>query len=222
MSDNQVELAEKKVNKLVEITHCLKRSKIWNRGAAAISANRLSAFTFETLRTLTEAGLMAWVIYLFFFQLSLVEGSSMEPNFQTGDRVFVNKMLYRWFSEPQRGDIVVHRFPLDPSQDFIKRVVALPGENWEIKGGKFFVEGKEIRENYIKEEMLMDHEMAVVPEKACLTMGDNRNNSSDGRAWGPVEYQLIKGRVEFRFWPPWKLSLTKRATYPHEKEIKDE
>lgn len=193
-------------------------SRFWRRADAAITVNRASLFTFEMLRTFVEAGIMAWVIYLFFFQLSLVEGSSMEPNFHTGDRVFVNKFLYKWISPPKRGDIVVHRFPLDPSQDFIKRIVAVPGDSWEISEGELYVNDIKIKEPYIKEIMRMDHEMAHLTEGQYLTMGDNRNNSSDGRAWGPVDFDLIKGKVIFRFWPVNAWSLTPAYRYPEWEE----
>jgi len=107
------------------------------------------------------------------------------------------------FGQPSRGDIIVFRFPRDPSRDFIKRVVALPGERVEVKAGVVYVNGQRLDEPYILENPTYSRDSAVVPPNNYFVLGDNRNNSSDSHVWGPVPLENVVGRAWFTYWP-WK------------------
>ena len=119
-----------------------------------------------------------------------------------GERLVVNKFIYR-FQQPTKGEVIVFRYPRDPSRDFIKRVIAVPGDTIEIKDGRVFVNQKLMNEPYILEKTLSDYPQATVPEGHVFVMGDNRNNSEDSRFAdvGFVPYDLIKGKAVLVFWP---------------------
>lgn len=129
-----------------------------------------------------------------------VDGSSMEPNFHDGDYVIVNRMAYR-FGDIQRGDVIVFPYPLHKEDDYIKRVIGLPGDHVAIYGGVVYVNGEALSEPYIMEKPVADLAEVVVPEGYVYVMGDNRNASSDSRAWGPLEIKDIIGQAVFRYWP---------------------
>ncbi len=166
----------------------------------------------------------------FLFQAFAVPSRSMEKNVLTGDRLLVNKFVYAPLEPPlarllparpvRRGDIVVFRFPPDPARDFIKRVVGLPGETVEIRDRRVLVDGRPLNEPYvfhaddrvwpddpnIPEEKRRRDQLPPtrVPEGAYFVMGDNRDDSSDSREWGPVPEGNLVGRALFVYWslPP--------------------
>ena len=105
------------------------------------------------------------------------------------------------FSEPQRGDIVVFRYPKDPSRDFIKRIIALPGDSVEIKQGKVYVNGDYIDEAYINETANYSWAVHKMNPGEYFVLGDNRNNSSDSHVWGPVPRDNIIGKAWVSYWP---------------------
>ena len=127
-----------------------------------------------------------------------VEGSSMEPNLHDKQLMILVKAAY-WCTDPARGDVIVFRYPLDPQREFVKRVIGLPGETIECKGGVVYIDGKPIEEPYVQ-GTTYDF-AATVPEGFYFVMGDNRQGSSDSRVFGPVPRQDIIGRVYFRYWP---------------------
>ncbi len=129
-----------------------------------------------------------------------VDGSSMEPNFHDGDYVIVNRMAYR-LGDIQRGDVIVFPYPLEPEDDYIKRVIGLPGDRVAIYGGAVYVNGQPLIEPYIAEQPRSDLAEFIVPESYVYVMGDNRNESSDSRSWGPLKIDEIIGRAIFRYWP---------------------
>jgi signal peptidase I len=153
-----------------------------------------------------------------------VEGSSMEPNLHSGQYLLVNKAVYfsidlsalpSWlpiprpaeptriylFHPPQRGDVVVFRYPRDPGRDFIKRVIAVPGQTVEVRAGRIFVDGQEIAEPYIKDRPNYSQPPEKVPEGEYYVLGDNRNNSSDSHVWGTVPRENIIGKAWVSYWP---------------------
>jgi signal peptidase I len=148
------------------------------------------------------AVVLAMGIRYFIVELYLVDGPSMRPTLQSAERLVVNKFIYR-FRAPERGEILVFRYPRDPSRDFIKRVIAVPGDTIEIKDGRVYVNSTLMNEPYILSKTRGDYPLATVPEGHIFVMGDNRNNSEDSRFAdvGFVPYDLIKGKAILVFWP---------------------
>ena len=145
---------------------------------------------------------IAFVIRYFIVELYLVDGPSMRPTLQSAERLVVNKFIYR-FRAPERGEILVFRYPKDPSRDFIKRVIAVPGDTIEIKDGRVFVNQQLMNEPYILSKTRGDYPLTTIPEGHIFVMGDNRNNSEDSRFADVcfVPYNLIKGKAVLVFWP---------------------
>ncbi|MPN08097.1 Signal peptidase I T [bioreactor metagenome] len=148
------------------------------------------------------AVVLAFFIRHYIVELYMVEGPSMRPTLQNGERLVVNKFIYR-FNKPAKGEVIVFRYPRDPSRDFIKRVIAEPGDTIEIKDGRVFVNGQLLNEPYILDKTRGSYNLATVPEGHIFVMGDNRNNSEDSRFRdvGFVSYDLIKGKAIMIFWP---------------------
>ena len=115
-----------------------------------------------------------------------VPSGSMENTIMTGDRLIGARFLY-WFDDPERGDIVLFQYPVDPDILYIKRCIGLPGETVELRNGKIYINGSEtpLEEDYLKEEWTVKNDGLVfhVPDDCYLMLGDNRNNSSDSRYW---------------------------------------
>lgn len=147
------------------------------------------------------------VIYLFLMQPHQVKGSSMFPTFKDKEYLLTDKVTYRR-RLPAYGDIIVFKAPMNESFDFIKRVIATPGQTVKVAGGKVFVDGKMLEEPYLPEsyetapgEFLQEGEEYTVQDGEVMAFGDNRDHSSDSRDWGPVPNRNITGRVFFRYWP---------------------
>jgi signal peptidase I len=142
------------------------------------------------------------LIITFFYQPVRVEGTSMLPRLENSDRLFINKFVYH--IEPiKRGDIVVFRYPLDPTKSYIKRVIALPGDRLRIGDGVVWLNGKRLIEQYVPPEYRDDRSMApmTVPPHCYFMMGDHRSVSYDSRGFGPVKRSLIYGKAVFVYWP---------------------
>ena len=156
----------------------------------------------DWVKSILIAVVLACFIRYFIVELYIVDGYSMRPTLQSQERLVVNKFIYR-FRPPQHNDILVFRYPRDPSRDFIKRVIAVPGETIEIKDGRVFVNDILLNEPYILEKTLTEYPKVTVPEGTIFVMGDNRNNSEDSRFAdvGFVPYDLIKGKAVLVFWP---------------------
>ncbi len=132
-----------------------------------------------------------------------IPSQSMVPTLKVGDRVLVNKFIYR-FSEPEHGDIVVFRSVEGGGEDLIKRVVGLPGDEIAVRGGTLYVNGERQIEPYVNKKFPDRSTFArtTVPEGHYFMMGDNRANSRDSRFFGPVPKKNIEGEAFLRFWPP--------------------
>lgn len=155
----------------------------------------------EVLETVLPAVLIALLINIFVGQATRVEGQSMEPNLHTDQRLVVEKVTYR-FHGPQRFDVVVIRVPSQGDELLIKRVVGLPGETVEIKGGYVYINGQQLDEPFVTVETRPGrHEEVVVPPLHVFVMGDNRNHSNDSRSFGPVPIENIVGRAWLSYWP---------------------
>ncbi|MBE3577380.1 MAG: signal peptidase I [Limnochordales bacterium] len=164
----------------------------------------------EYVQALVIAVGLALVIIVFVAQAFVVQGSSMEPTLHDGERLLVDKLTYR-FREPQRGEIVVFKYPADPSHRYIKRIIGIPGDTIRIDNGIVYVNGIPIKEDYTLEPALADFEEVVVPAGRYFVLGDNRNNSEDSRYpdVGFVPRNLIVGRAVFVFWPLGRLGLVR-------------
>lgn len=175
-------------------------------------------FIWETAKIIIIALLIVIPIRYFIFQPFFVRGQSMEPNFHDGDYLIVDELSYR-FREPQRGEVVVFKYPRNPSQRYIKRIVGLPGEQIKISEGNIFITTD--RGTLVLDESgyLSPHESTSGDSNVFLgkdeyfVLGDNRFASSDSRRWGPLSKNYIIGRVLFRAWPPNALALIEAPNY---------
>ncbi|MFC5448317.1 signal peptidase I [Paenibacillus aestuarii] len=173
--------------------------------------------TWEWIKALVIAGVLVIIIRWFLFSPFIVDGDSMRPNFFTGERLIVNKIIYD-IRQPKRGEVIVFHAP--EGKDYIKRVIALPGETVKVDGDKVYINGKEIDQQFIQAAIdqaikdghpyntLANFPETKVPDNEIFAMGDNRPNSKDSRdkRVGFVPYDKIVGRAEVIFWPLNKIS----------------
>jgi len=156
----------------------------------------------ELLHDLSIAVLFCFFLITFVAQAFRVQGTSMEPLLRDGDRIVVNKFVYR-FQPIERGDVVVFWYPQDPSVSFIKRIVGLPGDLIEIRSGRVFVNDEPVPEGYLHEDFRdqSSHYPDRVHKGHYFVLGDHRRSSNDSRTWGEVPQKYIYGQAVFRFWP---------------------
>ena len=178
-----------------------------------------SAFR-EWTESIVIAFVLAMFIRAFFIQAFKIPSGSMKPTLIERDRLMVNKLRYGpripftkykrlpGLTKPKRGDVIVFVYPMDPSRDFIKRLIALEGEDVEIKEGDIYINGELVEDSVIKNIFYyngikygQEGEKFTVPEGHVFVLGDNSSSSSDGRVWGFVPYENIIGRAELIYWP---------------------
>ncbi len=206
-----------------------------NGGESTKAPNETNSFKKELIswiRLIAVAVVLSLFLTNFVIVNATIPSGSMEDTIHPGDRVLGFRFSY-WFSDPQRGDIVVFKYPVDKAlgkdTNYIKRIIGLPGETVEIRNAQIFINGEEtpLEEDYLKEEWLVrnDGYTFEIPENCYLMMGDNRNNSSDSRYWAEkaiesglastkeeamafsyVSKDLILGKAYFRYWPLNKIS----------------
>ncbi len=166
-------------------------------------AGRIAEEVVAWLKTLASAAVYATLIVTFGFQVARVEGQSMAPTLADQDRLIVNKAAYRFFEEPQIGDIVMLYYPLNPEKSFVKRVIAKEGDQVRIVDGRVYRNDVLINDDYVPSEYRSHDDWGpeVVPEGQYFVMGDHRNNSSDSRHWKWVPKKYIIGKVQLRWWP---------------------
>lgn len=156
------------------------------------------------LGTMAVAAVAVMLLKEFVIINAFIPSGSMEHTISPGDRVIGNRLAYK-SDEPERGDIVIFKYPDDETQLFVKRVIGLPGETVTIEDAKVYVEGTILPEDYLKEEWTLDNGPYTfeIPEGSYLVLGDNRNNSKDARYWENtyVEAEQILGKAVFRYWP---------------------
>jgi len=163
-------------------------------------------FVWELVKIALIAAVIVIPIRYFLFQPFFVRGESMHPNFANGDYLIVDEITYR-FRGPQRGEVIVFKYPDNPSQRFIKRIVGLPGETVEIKDGKIIIhkegEVQVLNEsNYLFSGLLTTGNISIMlAENEYFVLGDNRDFSFDSRKFGSIQKDKIIGRVIFRAWP---------------------
>ena len=180
------------------------------------------------IREIIETIILSLLLFIgiqFAVQTYQVEGASMRPTLSGGQYLLVNKIVYRHlnvgsatnavsngdsaqdgrifpFHPPQHGEVVIFSFPDDPSRDFVKRVIGIPGDTVEIRGGQTFVNGARVNEPYAELDQYDQMDARKVPSNSFFVMGDNRSHSNDSRDWGTVPMENIVGRAWVRYWPP--------------------
>lgn len=157
------------------------------------------------LREIIEAVVIALVVTVllrsFIVDIFRIPSPSMVPTIQVEDRVVVTRFSY-WFADPQRGDIIVFKYPLDTKVDYIKRLIGLPNETVEFRDNQLYINGEIVEEDYLPDNVYTsDFGPIVVPENCYFMCGDNRQNSRDSRSWGFVERDLLIGKSQFIYWP---------------------
>ena len=169
------------------------------------------AFVMDVLETVTFVGSIFIVVYLFILQPNQVKGASMEPTFDSGDYIFTSKITYK-FRPLERGDVVVFRSPRNPDIEYIKRIIALPGDRVRITDTRVYVNETLVQEAYISAQtelwdggFVKDNEEIMLGSNEVFVMGDNRPRSSDSREFGPILTDTIIGNVFFRYYPPQKI-----------------
>ena len=168
----------------------------------------IGLFFLELIKVLVLAGITIWLVRFFLFKPFYVKGASMEPNFFDKEYLIVDELSYR-LRAPERGEVVVFKYPENPKEFFLKRIIGLPGERVKVSEGKVTIynnehpEGVVLDESYLPAGLLTSGDRTFVPlsDKQYFVMGDNRPNSYDSRRFGSVDKSLIVGRVFFRGWP---------------------
>ena len=158
------------------------------------------------LRDLAISLAIAAFIIIFLYQPVKVEGTSMMPSLDDQERIFVNKFVYR-LESIQRSDIVVFRYPRDPSKSFIKRVIAVAGDHIRIDAGQVYVNNEPVDEDYVPAAYADQRSLGdvIVPPDSYFVLGDHRSMSNDSRDFGPVREGYIYGKAVFGYWPMDKL-----------------
>ncbi len=161
----------------------------------------------EYLESLVSAFILALIVLTFLGRAFKIPSSSMVPTLRVGDRIFVNRFVYK-FSEPVRGDLAVFVYPEDESRDFIKRIVGLPGEEVQIKNNSIFINGEKVESDNPVSEFhyygigQFGSDALFIPDKNYFVLGDNSGNSQDSRYWGFVPEENLKGKAFLIYWPP--------------------
>jgi signal peptidase I len=161
------------------------------------------SFTMSAwLRDLLFAVGISFLIITFLYQPVRVEGTSMMPELQDQERLFINKFEYH-FEPIHRGDVIVFHYPLNPVKSYIKRVIAVPGDDLRIEDGRVYVNGKPLAEPYVPPRFRDERSYpdTVLSTNQYFVMGDHRLISSDSRDFGPVKRTLIYGKASFVYWP---------------------
>lgn len=175
--------------------------------------DNLEGYFIEFIETIVIFGAIFAALYLFVAQFHKVSGNSMVPTLHSGDYLITEKISYR-FSNPKHGEIIVLKNPRDESQDFIKRIIAVPGDTLKISNGSIFVNGQLIKENYLplgistrSGAFIQGGNTVKAGSNQYFVFGDNREHSSDSREWGAVTKEEIVGRAFFRYFPITDISL---------------
>jgi len=182
--------------------------------------------TFSMSKTIRETiililiGVVFYIGLRFSIQKYIVYMPSMQPNFVEHQQLMVNKLIYK-FTEPQRGDVIIFRPPLNEQTSFIKRIIGLPGESIEVKNHQVYVYKTDgtiliLNEPYIIESIAHDYTKHNVPDNQYFVMGDNRNNSNDSRSGWTVPRENIIGKAWLSIWPPDRWGLALNYAFPNQ------
>ena len=176
------------------------------REKATSKRRKVLVFIFEYVDSARSASILALIIVTLIVQTFAIPTGSMIPTLNIGNHLMVNKFIY-YFRKPERGDVMVFVYPVNPKKDFIKRLVGLPGETIQIKDGSVFINGEELRapqtiaERYYYNEGMYGEGLIKIPDNTYFVMGDNTKNSKDSRFWGFVPKKNLLGKAFFIYWP---------------------
>ena len=176
--------------------------------------DRMRYFVKEWVEPVIIAIILALIIRAFIVQAFKIPTGSMRPTLMEGDRILVNKFIYK-FKEPKRGDIIVFRSPEDKKKDFIKRLVGLPGETLEISNGMILIDNKAVDKDSVMRERYyynrgdfgVEGQTMEVPLDAYYVLGDNSISSRDSRYWGFLPKKYLIGKAFLLYWPPTRIRL---------------
>jgi len=177
-----------------------KRSPVFRAGRVLLRA------LWEVVSTVAPAVLIALFINVYVAQATVIDGPSMQPNLYYDQQVMVEKVTYRLFHGPRRGDVVTFNLP-DENGALIKRVVALPGETVEVRGGRVLINGRYLEEPWTTRLGGPNYPQTVVPPLHIFVLGDNRPVSRDSRYFGLVPLDQVTGQAWFIYWPPEEIKL---------------
>lgn len=174
---------------------------------------RFWASSWEVVKTIAIAAIVVFAIRALLFQPFLVSGASMDPNISQSNYLIIDELTYR-FRAPMRGEVVVFRYPGDPSVFYIKRIMGLPEEQVDIENGSLSINGKKVDESeYLKGVGTSGTVHTALDADHYFVMGDNRNNSYDSRAWGPLDKKYIVGRALLRLFPFNRITIFEEKNY---------
>lgn len=180
---------------------------------------RLSAFFLDIIEVVVFAVAIFLFVYLLILRPHKIKGSSMEPNFPDKEYLLTEKVTY-YLEAPKRGDVIVFKPPISEEDEFIKRIIALPGETVSVMNGRLYINGKLLSESYLDSNLvtaggnfLSEGEKVTVPNDEYFVAGDNRPHSSDSRTWGFVTKKRISGRAWLIYWPPKQAGFIPKINY---------
>lgn len=174
-------------------------------------------FFWEMFKIAVIALVIIIPVRYFLIQPFYVKGASMEPNFYDHEYLIIDEISYR-LNQPKRGDIVVFKYPKDPKQFFIKRIVGLPKEKVSIKDNKVYINDQQLQEDYLPADVetrlpLRGYSEVALADGEYFLLGDNREQSLDSRVFGPVKEDYIIGRTWIRGWPFNRLTVFNTPEY---------
>ena len=179
-------------------------------------------FVWEITKVVAISLAIILPVRYFLIQPFYVKGASMEPNFHNSEYLIIDEISYR-FEAPQRGQVIVFRYPLNPQEYFIKRIIALPGEEVQIKDGRITIfnsahpDGFMLNEKYLPADLqtFSENELKItVGPDEYFVLGDNRNASKDSRSFGMLNKSFITGKVLFRGWPLNEITVFNSSYWP--------
>ncbi len=181
---------------------------------------RIGQFFLDILEVVVFATAIFLFVYLLILQPHKIKGGSMEPNFHDKEYLLTDKVTYR-IHEPKRGDVVVFKAPGNNGDEYIKRIIALPGEKLTLLSGYIYINGIKLEENYLPDfyrtypigNYIKEGQDVYIPVNQYLLMGDNRAYSYDSRSWGLIEKEKITGKAWFIYWPINRLGTVKAVEY---------
>ena len=181
-----------------------------------MAAEAVKPWWREAVDTVVWAFVLAMIIRTFIVQAFWIPSGSMIPTLEINDRVLVAK-FWNWFFPPSRGSLYVFKYPIDQERDFVKRVIAIPGDTVDIQNGVVYINGNPTDEPYVKRpdrftlrrSNIFPEVPFTVPEGKYFMLGNNRGNSQDSRYWGFADISDMRGPVFFRYWPLNRIGIPK-------------